>query len=96
MRVKMITKIGRELLKAPPSPEVDRAAGLVAQSVRWISHTLFCKNEELAWRGTMQSDPVGDADEDSANGKGLVGAHDEALQDDIERPISSPRQQLLE
>ena len=29
----------------------------------------------------MQSDPVGDADEDSANGKGLVGAHDEALQD---------------
>ena len=29
----------------------------------------------------MQSDPVGDADEDAGNGKGLVGAHDEALQD---------------
>ena len=39
--------LAKELRKAPRSPEVDKASGHVAQSMRWLALSLFAKNEEL-------------------------------------------------
>jgi len=78
--MKMFCETGHALLKAPDSPENDRACAHVAQSSRWLTMSLHCGNEQLAWRLTFVSDPCSVADAPTANGQGLVGAQDEALQ----------------